>query len=124
MVDDIERIKSMYDSFNRRDIDGVLALLTDDVAWANGMSGGHVHGREAVRDYWTAQWAVVAPQVEPVSFDRTPDGTIVVSVRQTVRDLEGKPLEGQSHGLHDRMVEHVFHLRDYRVDRFDIADAV
>ena len=34
----------------------MLAVLADDVAWANGMDGGHVHGREAVREYWTRQW--------------------------------------------------------------------
>ena len=24
-----------------------------DVIWANGMEGGHVHGRDQVRSYWT-----------------------------------------------------------------------
>ena len=48
---------SMY-RFNARDIDGVLTVLTDDVAWANGMDGGYVHGREAVRAYWTRQWTI------------------------------------------------------------------
>jgi hypothetical protein len=35
----------------------VLAHLAEDVDWANGMDG--VHGREAVRDYWRKQWAVI-----------------------------------------------------------------
>jgi hypothetical protein len=37
-----ELLKRIYDCFNARDIDGVLAVLADDVAWANGMDGGHV----------------------------------------------------------------------------------
>ena len=41
---DIHVIKEMYDRFNARDIDGVLAAVADDVVWANGMDGGHVHG--------------------------------------------------------------------------------
>ena len=53
MDDDVKLLEGMYDRFNARDIDGVLIALTDDVAWANGMDGGHVHGREAVREYWT-----------------------------------------------------------------------
>ena len=57
MDDDVKLLERIYDRFNARDIDGVLAALTDDVAWANGMDGGHVHGREAVREYWTRQWA-------------------------------------------------------------------
>jgi ketosteroid isomerase-like protein len=123
MDGDVELLKRIYDRFNARDIDGVLAALTDDVTWANGMDGGHVHGREAVRAYWTRQWAVVSPHVEPVGFHRTTDGAIVAEVLQTVRDLEGKPLEGQTHRLSDKTVGHVFRLREGRVARFDIQDA-
>ena len=42
MDGDVEILKRIYDRFNARDIDGVLAVLADDVAWANGMDGGHV----------------------------------------------------------------------------------
>ena len=123
MDNNIEVLKRMYDCFNARDIDGVLGALTDDVAWANGMDGGHVHGREGVREYWTRQWAIVSPHVEPVSFDRAPDGSIVVEVRQSVRDLHGRPLRDQTHGLRDKTVGHVFYLQEGKVTRFDIQDA-
>ena len=119
---DVELLKRIYDRFNARDIDGVLAVLADDVAWANGMDGGYVHGREAVGAYWTRQWAMVSPHVEPVSFHRTADGAIVAEVRQSVRDLEGKPLQGQTHGLKDKTAGHVFRLREGKVARFDIQD--
>jgi hypothetical protein len=122
MADDIAVLRAMYDGFNARDIDGVLGALTDDVAWANGMEGGHVHGREGVREYWTRQWAVVSPHVEPVSFDRAPDGSIVVEVRQSVRDLQGRPLHDQTHGLKDKTVGHVFYLQNGKVNRFDIRE--
>jgi len=101
MDGNMDVLKRMYDRFNARDIDGVLAALADDVAWANGMDGSHVHGREAVREYWTRQWAIVSPHVEPVSFDTAADGSIVVEVQQSVRDLEGRPLQDQAHGLRD-----------------------
>ena len=123
MDGDIELLRRIYDRFNARDIDGVLAVLADDVVWANGMDGGHVHGREAVREYWTRQWAMVSPHVEPVSFRRATDGAVVAEVRQSVRDLEGKPLQGQTHGLKDKTVGHVFRFRDGKVARFDIQDA-
>ena len=122
MDGDIEVLRRVYDRFNARDIDGVLAVLADDVVWANGMDGGHVHGREAVREYWTRQWAVVSPHVDPVDFAKAPDGSIVAEVRQTVRDLEGKPLQGQTHGLKDKTVGHVFRLRTGKITRFDIRD--
>jgi ketosteroid isomerase-like protein len=123
MDGDVELLKRIYDRFNARDIDGVLAVLAEDVAWANGMDGGHAHGREAVREYWTRQWAMVSPHVEPVGFQRTADGAIIAEVRQSVRDLEGKPLQGQTHGLKDKTVGHVFRLRAGKVARFDIQDA-
>lgn len=122
MDNEIELLKRIYDRFNARDIDGVLAVLADDVAWANGMDGGHVHGREAVRQYWTRQWTMVSPHVEPVRFTKATDGSIIAEVLQTVRDLDGEPLQGQGHGLKDKTVGHVFRLRDGKVARFDIRD--
>lgn len=123
MDSDIEILKRMYDRFNARDINGILADLAEDVAWANGMDGGHVHGREAVREYWTRQWAIVNPHVEPVSFDKAANRSIVVKVQQAVRDLEGKPLHDQTHGLKDKTVEHIFRFHDGKVTHFDIRDA-
>lgn len=122
--DDIEMLKRIYHSFNARDIDGVLSVLSDDVAWANGMDGGHVHGREAVRDYWTRQWAVVSPHVEPVAFEKMEDGAVAVEVIQSVFDLDGRPLEGQTHGLKDKTVTHIFHMEGDKIVRFDIKDAL
>src|SRR6478609_1894340 len=108
MDNDVKVLERIYDRFNARDIDAVLAVLTDDVAWANGMDGGHVHGHQALRDYWTRQWSIVSPHVEPVSVRRTADGRIAAEVIQTITDLDGKPLQGQSHGLKDKTVVHLF----------------
>jgi len=119
----VKVLERIYDRFNARDIDCVLSSLTNDVAWANGMDGGHVHGREAVREYWTRQWTMVSPHVEPVSFRQTVDGAIIAEVRQSVHDLEGKSLQGQTHGLKDKTVGHVFRFREGKVSRFDIQDA-
>jgi len=46
-----------------------------------------------------------------------------VEVQQSVRDLEGKPLQDQAQGLKDKTAMHVFRLRDGKVTRFDIQDA-
>lgn len=123
MSADIEALKRMYTDFNNRNIDGVLAALSDDVVWANGMDGGHEHGGEAVRAYWKRQWEIVSPHIEPGSFEPAPDGTIVVKVKQSVFDLEGKPLQDQTHGLKDSTIEHVFTFRNGKVTRFDIREA-
>lgn len=124
MDNDIRTLEHLYDRFNARDIDGVFTALTDDVAWANGMDGGYVHGHDAIRAYWTRQWAMVSPHVAPVGFSRNADGAVVAEVLQTIRDLDGNPLEGQTHGLKDKTVGHVFHFRDGKVARFDIEEGV
>jgi ketosteroid isomerase-like protein len=119
-----EMIKRIYHSFNARDIDAVLAVLSDDVAWANGMDGGFIYGREAVRDYWTRQWAVVSPYVDPVAFETTDDGTVAVEAVQSVVSLDGQPLDGQTHGLLDKTVRHIFRMEANKIIRFEIQDSM
>jgi ketosteroid isomerase-like protein len=77
---DEQVIHQIYDAFNARDMQGVFALLTDDVAWANGMEGTHIHGKDAIRDYWTHQWSVIDPHVEPLKIARAADGSVVVDL--------------------------------------------
>lgn len=119
----VQIIQTIYERFNARDIDGVLAALADNVAWANGMYGGHVHGHEGVREYWTRQWAMVNPHVAPVAFRQVEDGVITVEVIQTVFDLDGQPLTGQTHGLKDKTVTHIFRMNNDKITHFDLGEA-
>ena len=84
-----------------------------DVMWANGMQGGHVHGHDGVRNYWTRQWAIIDPHVEPAGFSAGADGATNVEVQQTVRDLKGNVMS-------DKMVGHIFRVEDGLIRRFDI----
>jgi len=113
MPDDVALLGHLYERFNARDIEAVLAVLHADVSWANGVEGGHVHGRDDVRLYWTRQWASIDPHVEPVAFSAGPQGEIIVEVHQTVRDLAGRLLA-------DKRVGHVFRIEDGLIRRFDI----
>ncbi|HEV3513113.1 MAG TPA: nuclear transport factor 2 family protein [Candidatus Sulfotelmatobacter sp.] len=96
-------LKQAYVAFNARDIDGALSTMRADVEWPNGMEGGIVHGHEGVRAYWTRQWGMIDPHVDPVSFEEDGSGRIIVGVHQVIRDLSGKVLV-------DRMVRHVYTL--------------
>jgi ketosteroid isomerase-like protein len=109
-----ELLDHLYDRFNARDIEAVLAILHRDVMWANGMEGGHVHGHDGVRSYWTRQWAMIDPHVEPTGFSAGADGAFHVRVHQTVRDLDGKLLS-------DKTVDHIFRIEDGLITRFDIG---
>jgi|SRR5271154_3911731 len=116
MQTDRELLASAYKHFNARDIDAVLETMHPDVDWPNGMEGGRVHGHREVRDYWTRQWAIVDPHVEPVSFTTDSDGRIVLQVHQTVRDLTGKLLL-------DHMVQHVYLVQDGLIRSMEIRDS-
>lgn len=107
--------RDLYARFNARDMDGVLASMHEDVEWANGMEGGHVHGRDGVRAYWTREWAMVNPKVEPMQFGRGPNGETIIEVHQVVHDTTGNLLQ-------DRMVGHIFRLENGLIRRFDIRD--
>jgi hypothetical protein len=115
MSDDVELLKRVYDLFNSRDIERVLAAIHPDVIWANGMEGGYVHGREEVCSYWKRQWAIIDPHVEPVEISIKGEGEVVVKVHQVVREPKGNLLA-------DRLVMHVFQIQNGLIQRFDLRD--
>jgi SnoaL-like domain len=106
-------LRRAYAAFNGRRIEEALELMAPDVDWPNGMEGGREVGHDALRAYWTRQWQVVDPHVEPKSFGQDAGGRVVVGVHQVVRDLDGALLG-------DQRVEHVYTLRDGLVARMDI----
>jgi hypothetical protein len=114
-VDSETRLRELYDAFNAREINAVLAAMTDDVDWPNAWEGGRLHGRDAVRAYWTRQWAEIDPRVTPASITPRPDGRFAVAVHQMVLDLDGGFIsEGQ--------VLHVYDLRGDLVARMDVEE--
>jgi ketosteroid isomerase-like protein len=116
MSNEVELLKRVYERFNARDMETVLAAMCEDVTWANGMEGGHVHGRDEVRSYWTRQWAMVSPRVDPAGFSVGRDGEVIVEVHQVVHDMEGNLLI-------DQMVGHIFRFENGLIRRFDIRES-
>jgi len=117
MADVPELLTTVYQDFNARRMDAVLERMTEDVTWPNGWEGGYVHGREAVRDYWTRQWGVLEPRVEPISMVLDQAGRWVVNVHQVVKALTG---EQAGQVIVDTMVRHAYRLRDGLIERMDI----
>lgn len=109
-------LKQAYTAFNARDIDAVLALMAADVDWPNGMEGGRVPGRDAVRSYWLRQWSMIDSKVTPKGFVTEPDGRIAVEVHQVVRDLQGNLLA-------DETVQHVYRLANGLIQSMEIRPA-
>ena len=73
-----------------------------------------MHGHEEVRAYWTRQFGIFDPHVDPVSIEQDDEGRWVVEVHQVVRDL-------QSNLLLDTIVYHTYQFRDGLIVRMDIS---
>jgi hypothetical protein len=108
-----ELLATAYAAFNARRIDEVLALMSPTVDWPNGQEGGREVGREAVRAYWTRQWTVLDPHVDPVGMGERSDGQIAVDVHQVVKDVAGNVLV-------DQMVVHIYRIDHGLIERMDI----
>ena len=98
-----ELLGALYAKFNAREIESVLAMLDPAVDWPNGMEGGRIYGREAVRDYWQRQWGMINPNVVPTRFTEGADGRTIVDVHQVVRNMDGKVLV-------DQMIQHIYDI--------------
>lgn len=115
MIGNYDLLTRIYDAFNARDIDAVLAVMHPEVDWPNGWEGGRVYGHEGIRDYWTRQWAAIDPRVEPAGFDMDETGRTIVKVHQVVRDLEGKVIA-------EGFVEHVYQVEDGLIQSMEIRE--
>jgi hypothetical protein len=94
-VDAEQLLARTYAAFDARDVESALTAMHPDVAWPNGMEGGTVVGHPGIRDYWTRQWGMIDPSVEPIRFSSAGDERVAVEVHQVVRDLAGNILKDQ-----------------------------
>jgi ribosomal protein S18 acetylase RimI-like enzyme len=108
-------LRRAYEAFNARDIDGVLAAMHADVDWPNGMEGGRLHGHQEVREYWRRQFDLIDSRVAPRGIEHRPDGQVVVTVLQVVRDRAGQVSSEDT-------VEHWYVLSEGLIERMDIHD--
>ena len=113
MENETALITQLYEDFNARKADAILARLSEDVMWANGMEGGYVNGHKDLREYWERQWTMLNPQIKAVGFSKTEDGSIFVDAR-----FSGKTPEQE---FKDISASHVFHIKNGLIFRFDIA---
>lgn len=115
MADTKTLIEQAYSAFNKRDIDGALVLMTEDVSWPKASEGGKVVGKEEIRAYWTRQWSEFDPHVEPLAITEGDGGKVRVRVHQLVKSLQGEVLS-------DSEVLHVFTVNNGLIAAMDLGD--
>ena len=110
--DSVALIKSVYEAFNRGDLDAVVEAFAPDAVQETAVLGEMHTGRAQIRRSFEEYFEVVeAPRTEPVEFIEQ-SGVIVVPVR-----LHGRL---RHTGITDDMIPtemvHVFSVRDGRID--------
>ena len=115
MADTKTLIEKAYSAFNKRDIDGALALMTEDVSWPKASEGGRVRGKEEIRAYWTRQWREFDGQVEPLAISEEDGDRVRVRVHQVVKNLQGNLLS-------DSEVLHVFTVNSGLIAAMTLED--
>ena len=109
-------IAQAYSAFNRRDVDGALALMSEEVSWPKASEGGRVVGKEEIRAYWTRQWKEFDPHVEPIEVIDREAGKADVRVHQLVKSLAGDVLS-------ESEVWHVHTIANGLIERMDLKES-
>ena len=108
-------LQNLYDAFNKREIETIISLMRPDVKWANGLEGGFVYGRDAVREYWTNQFKDIQPELETLKFETDEKNRNVVTVHQIIRDLQGDLLA-------DATVQQIFTIENGLISLYEIGE--
>jgi hypothetical protein len=114
MNSDQQLLQNLYDAFNKREIETIISAMQPDVKWANGFEGGFVHGRDAVREYWTNQLKVIQPELEILKHEIDENNRHIVTVHEVVKDLDGKLLA-------DMTVRQIFTIENGLISLYEIG---
>ena len=108
-------LQNLYDAFNNGEIETIISVMHPDVKWANGVEGGFVYGRDAVREYWTNQYKVIQVQLETLKFETDENNRNVVTVHQIIKDLQGNLLA-------DATIQQIFNIESGLIGLYEIGE--
>jgi hypothetical protein len=107
-------LQNLYEAFNKGEIETIISVMHPNVKWANGVEGGFVYGQDAVREYWTNQYKVIQVLLETLKFETDENNRNVVTVHQTVRDLQGNLLA-------DATIQQIFTIENNLISLYEIG---
>jgi SnoaL-like domain len=108
-------LQNLYDAFNKREIETIISVMHPDVKWVNGLEGGFVYGRDAVREYWINQFKNIQVQLETLKFETDENNRNVITVHQIVKDLQGNLLA-------DMTVKQIFTIENDLIVLYEIGE--
>ncbi|KAM3091334.1 nuclear transport factor 2 family protein [Phormidesmis sp. 146-12] len=108
-------LQNLYDAFNNREIETIISVMHPDVKWANGVEGGFVYGRDAVREYWINQFKSIRVKLETLKFETDESNRNVVTAHQIVKDLQGNLLVNTT-------IQQIFTIEDGLISLYEIGE--
>ena len=108
-------LQNLYDAFNNREIETIISFMRPNVKWANGVEGGFVYGRDAVREYWTNQFKDIQAELKTLKFETDENNRNVVTVHQVIKDLQGNLLA-------DATIQQIFTIEDGLISLYEIGE--
>lgn len=108
-------LQDLYNAFNKREIETIISVMSPDVKWANGLEGGFVYGRDAVREYWSNQFKGIQAELETLKFETDENNRNIVTVHQIIKDLQGNLLA-------DATVKQIFTIEDGLISLYEIGE--
>jgi SnoaL-like domain len=108
-------LQDLYNAFNKREIETIISVMRPDVKWANGLEGGFVYGRDAVREYWTNQFKGIQAELETLKFETDENNRNIVTVHQIIKDLQGNLLA-------DATIQQIFTIEDGLISLYEIGE--
>jgi hypothetical protein len=82
-------LRRLYSAFNDGDVEALIKGMHPDVDWPNFLEGGRVHGRDALRAYWTHQFSIVKPESTPIEMRELPGDRVFVRLHHFIKAMEG-----------------------------------
>jgi SnoaL-like domain len=108
-------LQNLYAAFNKGEIETIISVMHPQVKWANGVEGGFVYGRDAVREYWIDQYKVIKVQLETLKFETDENNRDVVTAHQIVKDLQGNLLV-------ETTIQQIFTIEDGLISLYEIGE--
>jgi SnoaL-like domain len=108
-------LQDLYNAFNKREIETIISVMRPGVKWANGLEGGFVYGRDAVREYWTNQFKGIQAELETLKFETDENNRNIVTVHQIIKDLQGNLLA-------DATIQQIFTIEDGLISLYEIGE--
>ena len=97
------------------DFETIISFMRPDVKWANGVEGGFVYGRDAVREYWINQFKHIQAELETLKFETDENNRNVVTVHQVIKDSQGNLLA-------DATIQQIFTIEDGLISLYEIGE--